>query len=541
MRLQARAALRRAVRGVRTPRGAIFFGIGLLVFGMWLGPLVFAAVFGSRGHRSGFAADPLEARQVAPALLLLFALASLFSTGDRALSFTPGEVNFLFAAPFTRRQLLGYKLVKSMAGALATGLVLSMVLKRHAFFWLAAFVGAFLSMLLIHLTTTCLVLAGQAVNQRAYNLTRRAVLLVVVALVVVAVGPAFMNRTGESVTDVGALLRQFSESPGGRVILAPFQPFGRAFTAESLSRLLLWGAAAAAVDAAMVALMMRLDANYLEAAAAASERVYERAQRARRGEWAPGIGASGGGGARKRRRVPPLPWLAGAGPLAWRQLAAVSHKAAGLLITAAAYGAVVVVAFFADRRGVDLRPIAAPAPVWLTLLLAGALRFDFRGDLDQMAWLKSLPLRPAAVAAGQLVTPVAMLTLVHLTLFASGAVLFPQSASRLAAAAVLALPFNLVLMGVENTAFLLYPARPAAPGELGFIGRQVVMFMVKLVVVATACGVAAACGAIVMGLTRSAPAALAVAFAVLAAEGAGVVAVTGLAFRRFDPSVDTPP
>src|SRR4051812_37900697 len=117
MVLQARAAVRRAVRGVRTPRGAAFFAVGVLVFGLWLGPVLFSTLLHSRPEAGALRTDPRKARQFMPALLLLFCVASLFSTGDKAISFSPGEVNFLFAGPFTRRQLLGYKLTKASLGS----------------------------------------------------------------------------------------------------------------------------------------------------------------------------------------------------------------------------------------------------------------------------------------------------------------------------------------------------------------------------------------------------------------------------------------
>ena len=543
MRLQARAAVRRALRGVRTPRGAVFFAVGIVVFGLWLGPVLLATFVGSRPARAVVPADPQRVREIAPALLLVFCVLSMFSTGDKAISFTPGEVNFLFAGPFTRRQLLGYKLTKAALGMLVTSLFLSLVLRRHAASWAAALVGTFLSLTLMHLFATCLLLVGQTVTRRAYTFGRRAVLFVVVAAAAVALRPVFTGAAGPG-EDFASLLHRFSVSPGGRVLLAPFQPFTRAFLAERLvPDLLVWGAAAAAVNLGLFALMMWLDASYLEAAIAASERAYERAQRLRRGEWAASFGRGGAGGLRLTRLgLGRPPWLGGAGPVAWRQLVSVSHRSASLLLMVAVYAGVIAVTVVAGRRGGDPRGVLFPAAAWLTLILAGALKFDFRGDLDQMAWLKSLPLRSGAVAAGQLVTPVLLLTVCHAALFTAGALVSPHTAAAMAALAALALPFNVVLMGVENVLFLLYPARgAAAPGEFSAVGRQVVLFVVKLLAVALACGVAAGAAAAVLALTRSRPAAFTAGFVVLALEAAAVVPVAAWAFRRFDPSMDTPP
>jgi predicted outer membrane protein len=67
------------------------------------------------------------------------------------------------------------------------------------------------------------------------------------------------------------------------------------------------------------------------------------------------------------------------------------------------------------------------------------------------------------------------------------------------------------------------------------------LFVVKVLAVALACGVAAGLALAAMWATRSAPLALAVASGVLALEAAALVPLVALAFGRFDPSRDTPP
>src|SRR5690242_15081429 len=62
IKLQARGALRRSVRGMRTVRGAMFFAVGLMVFALWLGPTLFTAV---KMPRAGV--DPAKVREFLPA------------------------------------------------------------------------------------------------------------------------------------------------------------------------------------------------------------------------------------------------------------------------------------------------------------------------------------------------------------------------------------------------------------------------------------------------------------------------------------------
>jgi len=52
-------------------------------------------------------------RAIAPFAILGFCLSNLFTSfGDSAVAFTSPEVDFLFYGPFTRRSLLGYKLLR---------------------------------------------------------------------------------------------------------------------------------------------------------------------------------------------------------------------------------------------------------------------------------------------------------------------------------------------------------------------------------------------------------------------------------------------
>jgi hypothetical protein len=548
MMLQARAVVRRTLRGARTIRGAAFLAVGVVVFILWLGPTLMGMSYSRRDTVA-----PEKVREYIPAALLLACAASLMGTGDKALYFTPAEVNFLFPGPFSRRQLLGYKLTKAAIGALGMGLFMSIALRRFSQLWLGALLGAFLSLLLIHLFTTCVVIIGQTVTAAAYNRGRRVVLAVVIAAALLGLGPAL---AAGAVGDPATLFHRFTTSIPGRLLLAPFQPFGRTFTASSFPQLLTGAATAAAVNLVLLALTIWLDANYLEAAAGASQRVYERVQRMRRG--VPGAAFSGGGragaidaggsakttGARffRELRVPRAPWLGGAGPVAWRQLTTAARRSGGLLFVLALSGGVFVTFFVFGHRGADIKGAVFPAAAWFTIMLVANLKFDFRADLDQMPWLKSLPLRPWAVAAGQLAIPVLLLAGCHLAMFALAAALLPALRRPLLAAAVLVLPFDLLLLGVENLLFLLFPTRgAAAPGELGAVGRQVVMFLVKIVTIAFAAGLAVGVGLAAAALTHSATAGVAAAFATLAAEGIALVPLVALAYARFDPSVDTPP
>ncbi len=113
----------------------------------------------------------------------------------------------------------------------------------------------------------------------------------------------------------------------------------------------------------------------------------------------------------------------------------------------------------------------------------------------------------------------------------------------LAAVAAFSLPFNFLLVAVENLLFLLFPARiqPTTPGDLQHVGRMMVLLAAKMLVLVVLCGLAAAVGGVTYALARSWIAAGAAAWLVLAVGCAALVPSVAAAYRRFDVSVDTPP
>jgi hypothetical protein len=540
MRLQGRGMLRRMVRGMGSPRGSVFFGVGLLIFALWLLSIGMAV----NQPRPALA----HVRVVAPIILLgVCLLSALTSVGERAIAFTPGEVDFLFPGPFGRRQLLVYKLTKSTIANLLTALIMSIALRRYATLWVACYVGVFLSLLFIQFASTSLLLLAQSVTEQAFSRGRKWALAGIALLIVLGL----RGIVGIGSLDFPALAEQFAATETGKVLLAPFNIYGRAITAERVfPDLIEWAAGAALIDAALLAVVVRLDANYLEAAAGATQRRYERLRRIRGG----GALAQGTRG-NVRRGLPGPPYLFGAGPLAWRQATNALRSAWGLLVV------LVVLAILFAKLFIPSHPRVPGAPmdqavqvlaglgvvvVAMSILAASLLKFDFRADLDSMESLKALPLRPWSIATGELVTPILVLTLVHWVLIATLAGTFGRSSEylrALACMAVMVLPFNCLLFAAENLIFLLFPMRPAAvgPGDFQVLGRQIVTHGLRAFLVFIGATVALIFGGLVYHLAhRSLIALVTITSILLLAEAAAMVPLLGWAFTRFDPSRHTP-
>jgi len=540
MRLQGRGMLRRMVRGAASPRGAVFFGLGLLIFALWLMSI------GMAGNRPQPALS--HVRAIAPLIILAICLISaLTSAGERAIAFTPGEVDFLFPGPFRRRQLLVYKLTKSTIANLLTALFMSVALRRYAPFWLPCYVGVFLSLLFIQFVSTALLLVAQTVTEKAFSRGRKWALAGVAVLVVLGL----RGVVGLGSSDFPALAEQFGATDTGKVLLAPFNVYGQVITAQRIfPDMLEWAAAAVVINAALLAVVVRLDANYLEAAAGATQRRYERLRRIRGG----GALAQGTRGT-DRRGIPQPPFLFGAGPIAWRQLTNAYRSARGLIVVLlmlAIIGAKLFIpshapaSFAAREEAGRLLPWMGVMLLVISIMAASLVKFDFRADLDAMESLKALPLHPWAISAGQLVTPVIVLTLVHWALIVAVASTMGHSSDdrlALACLAVMVLPFNCLLFAAENLVFLVFPMRPAAvgPGDFQVLGRQIVTHALRSMMVVIGASVAVGIGVVACRAAHQSLSVLTlVTSAVLLMESAALLPPLALAFDRFDPSRHTP-
>src|SRR5262249_25239436 len=128
------------------------------------------------------------------------------------------------------------------------------------------------------------------------------------------------------------------ETAAWRVATYPLRSFFDVMLAHKLVELALPLLVGVAVNAALVGLGFFLDAQYEEAAAAGSARIYAGRQRLRGRHFDSEVI----GPAQRRWGVPPLPYWGGVGPIFWRQLTA-AWRGAGRLVVVLFIIAVAVV------------------------------------------------------------------------------------------------------------------------------------------------------------------------------------------------------
>jgi hypothetical protein len=530
--LRARAWARGWVRKIRSLKGALLALVGSLVFLPWLITAVFAPRLQTEAQLDAI-------RLYGPLGLFGYCLLNVvLSAGDRAVYYSPGEVNFLFCGPFAPRQLLLYKVAAGVGAAMLTAPFMVLAFRHHTASTLAALVGLFLALMLLYLFSIAVGLAVSTFGALAFSRGRRLLLLAVLAAVALAVAPL-----GERVAAMSPdqILEEALHSPAVGVIVAPFRPFVMAFTAERLwPDLVVWSTVSLGVDCALLGVVLALNAQFLEASAAASARMYERIKRVRRGEtWAMGP-------SKVRVELPMLPWWGGAGPNLWRQLTTASRSLSKLVGLAALFLIPVVTIVLTTGRDPSERFLAGPAlsvVFGLALFAPTMVGFDFRPDLGRMEDLKALPIPPAMLALGQVVTPVLILSVAEWVTFGFITAWARPGPLVAVSAAALALPFNLLLVAVENLYFLWYPYRMAGFNTFDFqaMGRQMLLLMAKFVSLGVGGALAAGVGALLYFVTGGSwPAAVAAGWVVLAAVGLAVLPLVGQAFAAFDVA-EAPP
>lgn len=529
IRLRWRAMLRKTVRGAKSGRGIVMFMLGLFLVFAWIAPALILALRGEKG-------DVEQFRAFVPLGLLGMCMLSLMtSTGERAIYFSPGEVEFLFPGPFGRREVLAYKLLGTVLNVMIGGLLFSFIALRFTSSWIAAYIGVVLGLVFIQYFTMAALLVGESFSQRAYTRARKVVVYAIGAMVAVAAGRILAARGQARTEGFVVLLR---ESPWLGYVLVPFEPFARVMTATTIyPEMALWVAVCAAMNAALFAAIVLLDAEYRETAIRVSQRMYTRMQRAQRSGMAQTNVSAG------TRRVPHLPWLAGAGPIVWRQCTNVVRNGRSVIfMTILMAVAIGVPAMRGAEEKKNLLVLSIGMYAWLTILLSMMVRFDFRTDIEQMDWLKGLPIASTSMALGQLAVPTLLCTLMQ-TALAALAAYFMKMPEIVPIALVFGLPTNLLIFGVENTMFLLMPTRVStfSPGDFQVFGRQLLFMLVKGLAISIAWIIAFVAGtgvALLLGDNRIAGGA--VGWFVLMLFAAATVPCVAWAFRRHDVSQDTP-
>ena len=229
-RLRIRGSIRSMARKLKSVRGAALAIFTLLVLGMMFGPNLAMAVSTGQLEVRGRMAE--TCRELIPVAMLLYTvLAIVTSMGERAIYFSPADVGFLFPAPFSRRQILLYKILGNVTSAIFAALFVATSLIVCIRSWPAAWVGVFLAWLVLNSLVMCVQLAAQCVTERAFSRSRQLLLGGLIVAAAAAMSQAASRGLDRPLQETLLHARQ---SAVAEIVLAPFAVFANIITAERL-------------------------------------------------------------------------------------------------------------------------------------------------------------------------------------------------------------------------------------------------------------------------------------------------------------------
>jgi hypothetical protein len=526
MRLQATGWIRRQFSG-GSVRRTIVSVLAAAMFLLWFSSLAIGSAF-----QSSMAADEILA--ILPPCLTAFALLPLLlGADDRAIAFTPAEVDFLFPGPFSRRDLVFFKLLRMTLGAILGGVFFAFMLKRMATSLPVAAAGAFMLLVFVNLLTMMVALLRDTVEERWHTLARRGSL----ALLLLGAASVVWYLQTSALPSFEAI-KELADATPARVAFAPARVFAHVFAAESISEFVMWASACLGMIGGAVLAVLALDKGYMAAAFAASER--RQARIARMGK---GLAIN----TNKPARTLSIPGLGSIGPIGAtikRQLiTAVRTSRAWMIVFAAA----VAYGYLMSRLTINVgRPVGAvgllPGLVIATMMLPQMLRFDFRGDVDHIEGLKSLPISPIAAAAAQLAVPTAILSAQGLVVLGGVAVFVGLPLPVLLMAAFAVIPGATLLIALENLVFLLLPTRLFTHGQANatLSGRRFLYALARMGLLLVAAGFIGGIGLVAWMTTGSPWATFLASWTMGTLLACSILMAVAWAFDRFDVSADMP-
>jgi ABC-2 type transport system permease protein len=432
-----RNRLRIRFRRLREPR----YLVGLIAGSIYMWYFVFRNLFrrpivstgrGGFGPISGMvrAAGPFAA--IGSLVLFAFTAISWLWPGTRpALAFTRAEVQFLFQAPLTRRQLVHYRLIRSQVGNIFGSVITTVFLRPGslAMGWTTV-AGMWLIFSIISVHSIGISLSHQSVRKAGWTGVARQWLPLTLILGSIAVLTATIAldwshiRTLATARGVVDELEILTTTGIAGAILWPFRAMLRvplAADATAFWLALPWGLLILVVNYLWV---LQADAAFEEASAARSEQIAARLDAIRSGRRAAPV--------RRKSKVLNQPFaLAPTGrpetAILWKNLIMVGRYLS-LKTLLRLLPLLVVVLAFASRShtaGVpSVLAILCLISLGFTIMLGPQIaRNDLRQDLAQLGVLKAWPVSGPALLRGELMAPALVLTAIAWLLIGAGALL----------------------------------------------------------------------------------------------------------------------
>ena len=418
---QVRARLTGLLERIRTPRRRGLVLLSLLLGCVWLGQAIAGIFFRPP-------ADSVSIRFWVPAAMVIYCLYHLVKiltrTPESAFEWTDEETELLHGAPLTRLQIITFRLRSIFTAAIAKSACFALVMSPDVPFVPQAMIGMLGALLMIDFIRLCIGMAVNAMTERERWLCRIGIVAPLVGLVAWT-----MYCTLKSMPSDGSpaqfsidlmlqtsrtLLGLLATEPGSWLLM-PFQLFSQfIFSDGSVSQLILSGVSALLLLAVSLVSMFAFDHLCQLRLRSLEAESWNRLN----DKVVPSLARRNAGAVREIRTPS---FLAGAGPIAWRQLLGAWHYRAAVRFAVLVPTMLCCLPMFADASpGIMIMNIGGSLVFYTFLLLPSGLILDYRRDIDRMTVLKSLPISPWALTVGQLATPVLLASTFQIIVLAVG-------------------------------------------------------------------------------------------------------------------------
>jgi hypothetical protein len=506
--LQSRGRRRRMWGRFCQPRRLILSAIACVMAVVWLGNAAMTIWLRE-------SASPHTLRAMLSLGLMLYAgwhfAKAAFFRPESPFDWTPAKREILAAMPLRPRDLVAYQVASVTVTTILKAGVFSLLLLPDLRSVPMGLAGLLLAMMMLEMLRMAIDIATWGMGRAAFLAYRVAVVAGLVAAGF-AVGSVIVRDdafSGQINVGDGLLQRlldllvHLNDSALGYAAL-PFQPFIDLILADGMTP------AKAGLTLAASGIVLVLAGAVIGLYAIISRRV---SQREKRDYHPSGTARDRIAGSNHREtgatlgaafplRLWRIPRWGGAGALAWRQLIG-ARRHSGSLLTAMIAPAVFtcVPSFVIEDAHVAYLATAGTLAFYTFLLLPTALRFDFRRDLDCLATLKGLPITPAAAVIGQILAPVLIATLFQTAVLAFAVAARSLPPHLIALAMLVMIPMNVLVFGVDNLIYLLYPYRVQQEGLEIFL-RTMLTFTGKGLLFAVALAAMSVWGFAAAALTR---------------------------------------
>ncbi len=548
IRLKTLGAFRSFWRAFKTPQGAVR-GVFILCFvAVLLLPLFGFRIFNSRTFPPEFFSRcTYFIDNIFPLILVIMLLMSLAKPNSgQSLSFQPSEIDYLFTAPFTRRELLLYKLTGVVTSTLVFSLFLTCGVAPLYLFVEGGFVSGLircylaiaLAGLLAQFTFIWSGLIRKSVAVRLITPLRRWTAIGLAALGIVSIISVGDRVNFDVLADPeNTLLPAFDafiKTPSYQVAITPMRMFSNLILSKSIVEAFAWASLCLVANGTMVVLILKTDEDFLERELHNSRMRAEASKKASTLEGAFVRNKSS-------KSLPMLPFMGGVGPITWRQLQTFFRMKQHLITQSIVYFAIIATMFLL-YPGEDVAQfrfsVVITMLVTLTVTASIAMPMGFHTDSKNLEIFKSLPFSRNRIAFGQILGPVLAVTTLQYATIA----IFMFSALELLgywlAAALFAPLVCAVLLSVINTLALFYPKQPddGIVQQMENIGHVLVFVVLLMLVGFVILGSLGAVGGLTFYLSRNIVMTLAACWFVMLLSSIVGIWMTGWAFERFDVS-----